>query len=383
MMKKLLFSLVAILTATISMAQTGPTTAWVTSPADNAVLTIGDALPVSATYDAGDDGEGLDYTVGGTGSANLQFSISEKTGTSYVWKAGSNDGTTNGTHTGTSTKAWTVPDLTPSADLPEGTTHVLRVGFQNSNNAWASGAAEIPVTIVAGVALDAYSFNPQPQVFHAETTSLDVNIKYTSVGEDIAVGGIKFTMWTITDGTVEGVSLFSDKWHGVFTNPEVLPAGEDVEATITITIPASVKNAGVIRPSTDLGALWDPNAGDEGNNYVDHATTPAPSYFYQFRQVAGSDANFTPSTAQYAFTVDASAGLSEVELEGINVYPNPTTGLLTISDLYDAETISISNISGKLVKTFEANNSIDISDLPTGVYVLQTDNGLQRKVVKK
>ena len=67
----------------------------------------------------------------------------------------------------------------------------------------------------------------------------------------------------------------------------------------------------------------------------------------------------------------------------LDVYPNPTTGLLNISNARDYKLITIHNILGKTVKTFVAAESIDISDLSAGIYLLKTDTGITQKVVKK
>jgi hypothetical protein len=392
MIKKLLLT-VALFATSFGFAQTDPTIAWGTRPADNAVLTIGSTLSLSATYNAGNNGADplVEYLVGPTNI--VQFSISEKSVTStYAWKAGVNDATSKDQKSGTATKAWVVPNLTPSASLPDGKIHVLRVGYQNSNGAWASGAAEIPITIVEGGAVDSWSFNPTTPVFTSSATTLDVNIKYTS-DTDIAVGGVKFTLWTITGGTFDfpsddpdqgAVNMFSDIWHGLYSNDAILTAGTNKTAVITIAVPASAKNgSGFMYPSSDLGAVWDPNAGDAGNKYVDHATSPASEYTYQFRQVAGADAAFVPlSYSQNAFTVEVAASVANVDNKNISVYPNPTTGVLNISDIEGAKVITVTSITGQVVKTFDAQKTIDISSLAPGVYVLKANNGIQRKIIK-
>ena len=80
------------------------------------------------------------------------------------------------------------------------------------------------------------------------------------------------------------------------------------------------------------------------------------------------------------------APVASIDLDKINaigVFPNPTTGVVNISDISNIETITISNVLGQVVRTFGAQNSIDISDLKAGVYYLQADNGLKREIVKK
>lgn len=64
--------------------------------------------------------------------------------------------------------------------------------------------------------------------------------------------------------------------------------------------------------------------------------------------------------------------------EKITVYPNPTMSAIyfqTDTNLTD-EKISVFNLSGQLVsqKQITANNSLDLSDLSTGVYLVQFTN---------
>lgn len=71
--------------------------------------------------------------------------------------------------------------------------------------------------------------------------------------------------------------------------------------------------------------------------------------------------------------------VKELELsEKIKVYPNPTTALIyfqTETNLLD-EKISIYNLSGQLVaeKQVMSENSLDLSDLSTGMYLIQFSN---------
>lgn len=67
----------------------------------------------------------------------------------------------------------------------------------------------------------------------------------------------------------------------------------------------------------------------------------------------------------------------------MKVYPNPTSGLVHISDVSNVDSITISNVNGQVVKSFGAQNTIDISDLTAGIYILITDNGLIRKIIKQ
>ena len=62
----------------------------------------------------------------------------------------------------------------------------------------------------------------------------------------------------------------------------------------------------------------------------------------------------------------------------ITVFPNPTTSIISFQTKVDLvnEKISVYNLSGKLVskKQVSAENSIDLSDVANGVYLITFDN---------
>ena len=69
------------------------------------------------------------------------------------------------------------------------------------------------------------------------------------------------------------------------------------------------------------------------------------------------------------FTTEEYDASPSQELSGIQVYPNPATDLIHIQDVEAAE-IQIFNALGQLVKTVKGTNEIDVSDLPSGTYLL-------------
>ena len=80
----------------------------------------------------------------------------------------------------------------------------------------------------------------------------------------------------------------------------------------------------------------------------------------------------------------------ETEVSNLQVYPNPSNGLVTINDNFKDEfrSISIYNSIGAKVfsKNYNSNNyKLDFTDLPNGVYmlVITTDNGIQKQQIIK
>ncbi len=72
---------------------------------------------------------------------------------------------------------------------------------------------------------------------------------------------------------------------------------------------------------------------------------------------------------------------------GISIYPNPVTSVLTVSGIESADKIGIFTLSGQRIKLVGNTNTVDVSDLENGVYFIKvkTDEGLyvDQFVVKK
>ena len=93
--------------------------------------------------------------------------------------------------------------------------------------------------------------------------------------------------------------------------------------------------------------------------------------------------NGCSNTAKDTLTVNACVGIEELtESVGLNVYPNPTTGIFTLELNATANidaTLNITSIDGKLVLTHKVEGnglitkSIDISGLANGIYYLKLE----------
>ena len=85
----------------------------------------------------------------------------------------------------------------------------------------------------------------------------------------------------------------------------------------------------------------------------------------------------------------ATAGIDNSDFETFKMYPNPTNGNKIYFNLTKDVNVNIYNVLGKLVKTEKVdtkNNSIDISNLVKGVYLLKIASQNQiitKKLIKK
>jgi len=76
-----------------------------------------------------------------------------------------------------------------------------------------------------------------------------------------------------------------------------------------------------------------------------------------------------------------SSGIEQI-INNIALFPNPTSGIINITGLTQPAEVKIYSIQGQLLKfELQVENTIDISDLPTGVYLLNLS--VENTVVKK
>lgn len=88
-------------------------------------------------------------------------------------------------------------------------------------------------------------------------------------------------------------------------------------------------------------------------------------------------------------TIDRNEGIgTDVSAQrhngSLSVFPNPTTGVVTV-ECDDATTAWLFSSTGRLVMTADLSagaNSLDLSHLTQGVYLLKTASGISRKVVR-
>lgn len=74
---------------------------------------------------------------------------------------------------------------------------------------------------------------------------------------------------------------------------------------------------------------------------------------------------------------------TENQFAKISVYPNPAKEIINISGLEKENNYTIHDHSGKSVQQGKTSAQINISALPTGIYILKTDNSKPVKIIKK
>ena len=81
------------------------------------------------------------------------------------------------------------------------------------------------------------------------------------------------------------------------------------------------------------------------------------------------------------------SGIEEIEVSSILCYPNPSSGIINITGLSQASEVKLYSSQGKLLKSLnQVESTIDISDLPAGIYILNLTSGnkvLQKRIIKR
>tara|TARA_B110000438_G_scaffold155912_1_gene149599 strand:- start:1470 stop:3353 length:1884 start_codon:yes stop_codon:yes gene_type:complete len=82
-------------------------------------------------------------------------------------------------------------------------------------------------------------------------------------------------------------------------------------------------------------------------------------------------------------------GINETSLEGVSVYPNPSEGIVNITNLNNSEnTIVVYDVLGQIVMTKVSNTTttVDLSNQVTGVYLVEVSNNngtfVERVIIK-
>jgi len=114
------------------------------------------------------------------------------------------------------------------------------------------------------------------------------------------------------------------------------------------------------------------------------------TYYYSLTSYDAGNNALTMSNGNFK-TTDGTVGMEHIVVDNqLKIYPNPTTGQLTISGVETQciaslpQTVEIYDNTGRLVgvEYFRPDNTINISHLPNGIYFIHI-NGKQMKVIKQ
>ncbi|WP_370031144.1 T9SS type A sorting domain-containing protein [Flavobacterium sp. 28YEA47A] len=220
----------------------------------------------------------------------------------------------------------------------------------------------------------------------AATTSKSVLRPLIFTADGTVIGGFNFNMST---KKLDGFA------YGDF-NQTGTPGNYTISlATGGLSVPANTWiRVGFAYDSTTGTFTWVSNDLDVGGT-IDGAPGYVPAEF-DVVVIAGT-ANTVASTFRFDdFTVRATAvenllSTNKVEANKFSVYPNPSNGLVNISNDLNStlSSVSFSDLNGRTIKTVKLNGDssaqVNISELAAGVYMMNisSDQGtITKKIIK-
>jgi hypothetical protein len=170
------------------------------------------------------------------------------------------------------------------------------------------------------------------------------------------------------------------------------PSSAGGDGTITVCRNQPVDLLAGLTGNVDFGGTWyDPSNQALSNSEIIASNIPGQ---FNFDYITGNGV-CPDDTANVLLTVDASCNylsLEDMISQSFNVFPNPTNGVITLSNGVTLENsdISVRDMEGRLIKTriielTTSSRSIDLSQYVTGVYFIHVSmNGFEKvfKVVK-
>lgn len=205
--------------------------------------------------------------------------------------------------------------------------------------------------------------------------------------------------------TIDVIDANNNILHTVTTNTTGAPIASAVPQVVNLGFTMLPGTNYKIRPRgyTGISGLaFDPSANAPSGGYGYPFTVPgvvslttstlsaAPAntprndlyyYFYDWKISTLCESAYQPVIA----TVD-SACLSTAESgkEALQIYPNPFTDIITISDVRTLKSITVLDLTGRVVKTIlKPESKINLSELKTGMYLINmTDKNGSSQAVK-
>ncbi len=290
--------------------------------------------------------------------------------------------------TGVYTGVYTAQSTGDALGGPEFADNVYPRNFEVTTNIYAQdGVPNNPATTENLGLIGTGSFN-------GATDGLVLATEYDLKSSDM-VSGIRVLLDanTVEGGSIYGsikdTSLFwQNDMTSLYQSDEVVVSAADVAQGYVDILFNQVEtlNAGSYYAAVELYS----NTNTNDIFVVDDETVIQPSTASAI-YIAG-DQSYTNGEAlgiRLLMGDQWGAGVNENTLDGVSVYPNPSTGIINVRNTNNAAgTIAVYDMVGKVVYTSEmgANNEINLSANGTGVYVVKVNSEagsfVERVVIK-
>ncbi|MDX2359555.1 MAG: T9SS type A sorting domain-containing protein [Crocinitomicaceae bacterium] len=361
-------------------------------------------------------------------------------GSAYRVRVIASDPSTTGTDNGTDLEIFALPTVTLSAysNVCVGDPALTLGGGAPSGGTYSgtgvSGGMFTPSTAGVGTHTITYTYTNTNGC--SNTAAQTITVDPCAAGT-ITTGAMAQMSWcygtTLTDvldftatGTFNGPNVYSAEMSdgaGSFALPTVigtLPSSASGSLTINIAIPGSMPAGTGYRirvvasdpvtigtdngsditiydqPTVSLGAYTDvciytpiftltggvPSGGNYSGPGIAAGSFDPAAAGLGTSQITYTvvDVNGCSNTAQQDIIVDACAGVNELDLANIQLYPNPAMESFSIVSDEPIEQAILTDMNGRIVKIFsDVSGELDVREVPEGLYLvqIQLDNTIQ------
>ncbi len=273
--------------------------------------------------------------------------------------------------------------------------------FTNSQEGWVFGFADYPIGSEAQYQLN-NSWSSLPNPLNGNQKSLFITGSNQS--DDLFmfvkkhITGLQAnTTYTVTF-EVEFASTYPTNAIGVGGAPGegvVMKAGVTLVNPDTIhqltDVRMGIDKANQTQPGTDMDTIGHVGVVDsttvyalKTNNNFSHPFSITTDASGEVWLIVGTDSGFEATTALYYNQIEAIfsrvTAIEKTKKENyINVFPNPSTGEISINTPYHIEKLEVYSLEGKLMKTIKNPTSTLSLDLTAGIYFLKgytTNHGI-------
>lgn len=185
---------------------------------------------------------------------------------------------------------------------------------------------------------------------------------------------------TVRDTATGCVSSASSETINAAPTVPGAPTGSQTQV-ISVTVPTDATIEDIVVTGSNI--IWYPTNADAlaGTNALPAGTVLVSGSTYYATQTVGS----CTSTSALDVTVTVTLGTNDVAMSGLKVYPNPTTGILTIENAQAISGVEIFNLTGQIVRVKTVNElatTIDMSGLASGTYLVRVTSDAATKTLK-
>jgi len=286
------------------------------------------------------------------------------------------------------------PNFTVCGLTPGDAYYIMHDGFTVTSGVFGITITEVMVN--AGTAV------PTTDICSGDTLNLDgtitgfdqggtwsapVNAVNASIfGSSFQSAGIAFQTFNFqykvvdgcaTDTVVSKVKIFS-------------PSSAGIDGSITVCKNEPLDLLAGLSGNVDLSGTWfDPANTAIASSSITASPIPG-NYNYDYIAGNGVCPNDTANVVVIVLSTCDAADIDEAIFSGIEVYPNPTNGMVYVSASNNAGTFNyeVTDANGRVIATAvnaingAATTSIDLSKVETGVYFIRLSNTTGDKVYR-